>query len=85
MFREHGLQIATVGADDKVALKSVTAGRDLGTEIEILSGLSPSDRVIDNPPDSINTGDTVKVAGATNDDKTRRRWPSSEAGYRGEH
>ena len=72
VFREQGLQIATVGADDKVALKPVTAGRDLGTEIEILSGLSPSDQVIDNPPDSINAGDTVKVAGATSDDGTAR-------------
>ncbi len=70
VFREHGLQVATVGADDKVALKPVSAGRDLGTEIEILSGLNPSDRVIDNPPDSINTGDAVKVAGATNGDST---------------
>ena len=72
IFREQGLQIAAVGADDKVSLKSVSAGRDLGTEIEILSGLSPSDRVIDNPPDSINAGDKVKVAGATSDDGTAR-------------
>jgi RND family efflux transporter MFP subunit len=68
VFREQGLQIAIVGADDKVVLKSVTAGRDLGTEIEILSGLDPSDQVIDNPPDSINTGDVVRVAGETAND-----------------
>ncbi len=72
IFREHGLQIATVGAGDKAALKPVSAGRDLGTEIEILSGLNPSDRVIDNPPDSISAGDEVKVAGATSDDGTAR-------------
>jgi RND family efflux transporter MFP subunit len=71
VFRQHGLQIATVGPDDKVKLKPVTAGRDLGIEIEILSGLEPSDRVIDNPPDSIETGDVVKVTGDTaNDTKT---------------
>jgi RND family efflux transporter MFP subunit len=71
VFREQGLEIATVGPGNKVGLKPVTAGRDLGTEIEILSGLDPSDRVIDNPPDSISTGDLVKVAGETaNDDKT---------------
>jgi RND family efflux transporter MFP subunit len=63
VFREHGLQVATVGDDDKVRLKSITPGRDLGTEIEVLSGLTPTDRVIDNPPDSISTGDVVKVAG----------------------
>jgi RND family efflux transporter MFP subunit len=62
VFREHGLQVATVGAGDKVDLKPVTAGRDLGTEIEILSGIEPSDRVIDNPPDSIAAGDAVKLA-----------------------
>lgn len=71
VFRQHGLEIATVGSDDKVQLKSITPGRDLGTEIEVLSGLEPSDRVIDNPPDSINTGDLVRVAGeAPNDAKT---------------
>jgi len=77
VFREHGLEIATVGTGEKVQLKPITAGRDLGTEIEVLSGLAPSDRVIDNPPDSINTGDVVKVAADTqNEPKTVR--PASE-------
>jgi hypothetical protein len=50
-----------------------TAGRDLGTEIEILSGLDLPDQVIDNPPDSLNTGDVVRVAGETaNDGKSAR-------------
>jgi RND family efflux transporter MFP subunit len=62
VFREHGLQVATVGAGETVTLKAVTAGRDLGTEVEILSGLDQSDRVVDNPPDSISTGDAVKLA-----------------------
>jgi RND family efflux transporter MFP subunit len=66
VFQEHGLQVATVGNDNKVTLKPVTPGRDLGTEIEILSGLSPSDRVINNPPDSLADGDVVKVAGDSN-------------------
>lgn len=65
VFREHGLQVATVGDNDKVRLRSITPGRDLGTEIEVLSGLDPTDKVIDNPPDSITAGDRVKVAGET--------------------
>ena len=40
VFREHGLEVATVGGGDKVSLKPVTAGRDLGTEIEISPGSS---------------------------------------------
>ena len=63
VFRQHGLQVATVGANDKAVLKPITAGRDLGTQIEILSGLSPTDRVINNPPDSLSNGDPIKVAG----------------------
>jgi RND family efflux transporter MFP subunit len=64
VFRQHGLQVATVAANGQAVLKSITPGRDLGTEIEVLSGLDPSDRVIGNPPDSLATGDRVKVAGA---------------------
>jgi hypothetical protein len=42
----------------------VTIGRDLGAVIEIATGLSAQDRVIENPPDGISTGATVRVAGA---------------------
>ncbi len=38
-------------------------GRNLGTQVEILSGLSPSDRVINSPPDSLGAGDKVRIAG----------------------
>ncbi len=61
IFRKSGLQVATVGSGDRVILHAVTPGRDLGSSIEIASGLSPTDRVIDNPPDSISQGDLVRV------------------------
>jgi RND family efflux transporter MFP subunit len=62
MFRDAGMEVATLGAGDHVVLKPVTIGRDLGTTVEIDSGLSSSDRVIDNPPDSLRQGDPVYVA-----------------------
>ena len=62
LFRQHGLQVAVVGPDNKVVLKPVEVGRDLGTEIEVTSGVEPGDRVIDSPPDSITAGEVVKVA-----------------------
>jgi len=65
VFREHGLELATVGPDDKVVMKPITVGRDLGTEIEVRSGLAPTDRVIDSPSDSLSGGDVVKLATAT--------------------
>ncbi|HLN09149.1 MAG TPA: efflux RND transporter periplasmic adaptor subunit [Xanthobacteraceae bacterium] len=63
MFRENGLQVATIGPDDKVELKPVTLGRNLGTEVEVLHGLEQSDRIINSPPDSLANGDVVRVAG----------------------
>jgi len=62
LFREDGLKVATLGQDNKINLKPVTIGRDLGTEVEIASGLTAADRVINSPSDSIAEGDTVRPA-----------------------
>ena len=62
IFRQSGLQVAVVGKDNHAILKPVTIATDLGTQVEIGSGLDANDRVIDNPPDSIVTGDAVRLA-----------------------
>lgn len=62
LFRGDGLKVATVGQDDKVHLKSVTVGRDFGTEIEVTTGLDAGDRVIMAPSDSITEGAAVRIA-----------------------
>ncbi len=58
-------QVATLDSNNKVVLKSVKLGRDLGDSVEVIAGLTPSDRIINSPPESLVTGDTVRVAGAT--------------------
>jgi RND family efflux transporter MFP subunit len=64
IFDAKGLSIATVGADNRVILKPVSIERDLGAVVELASGLTPNDRVIENPPDGIGNGDEVRLAGA---------------------
>jgi RND family efflux transporter MFP subunit len=64
IFNQNGLRVATVGADDKVAFKTVTIARDLGRDIELGSGLSSDDRIIVAPPDGIADGDQVHVVGS---------------------
>ncbi len=64
IFDSKGLSIATVRADNRVVLKPVSIERDLGSVVELASGLAPSDRVIENPPDGISDGATVRLAGA---------------------
>jgi multidrug efflux pump subunit AcrA (membrane-fusion protein) len=64
VFDARGLLIATVTAGNRVVMKPVSIERDLGTVVVLASGVSASDRVIENPPDGINTGARVHVAGA---------------------
>src|SRR6266446_4991988 len=61
----QGMQVATLDSNNKVVLKSVKLGRDLGDSVEVITGLSPSDRIINNPPETLTAGDTVRVAAAT--------------------
>jgi len=61
LFRAEGLRIATVGEGQKVELKPITIGHDFGSEVEVLAGLSGSENVIVNPPDSVVTGETVRI------------------------
>jgi membrane fusion protein, multidrug efflux system len=62
IFRAQGMQLAVLGPDNRVQLRSVTLGRDFGNTVEVLSGLNADDRVVNNPPDSIADGDQVQVA-----------------------
>ena len=62
IFRAKGLQIATVGSDNKAHLRTIIQGRDFGTSVEVLSGVNAEDQVIINPPDSLADGGAVKIA-----------------------
>jgi RND family efflux transporter MFP subunit len=61
----QGTQVAVLDGNNKVVLKNVQLGRDLGDSVEIAAGLSRSDRVINSPPETLAAGDTVRVAAAT--------------------
>src|SRR6266852_359458 len=60
----QGMQVATLDRDNKVVLKNVQLGRDLGDSVEVIAGLSQSDRIINTPPETLAAGDTVRVAAA---------------------
>ncbi|MGA8707714.1 MAG: efflux RND transporter periplasmic adaptor subunit [Steroidobacteraceae bacterium] len=62
LFRAPGLQVATVGGDNRIKLKSILQGRDFGKTIEVLDGITRDDVVVVNPPDSITDGVAVTIA-----------------------
>ena len=61
IFRAQGLQIATV-QDGKASLVRIVLGRDFGSEVEVVSGLSGQENVMVNPPDSLVDGEQVQIA-----------------------
>lgn len=63
VFRSAGMQVALVDAQGHVQMQPVSIGRDMGSTVEILSGLQQGERIVDNPPDSIAKGEAVHVGG----------------------
>jgi RND family efflux transporter MFP subunit len=57
-----GVRVAILDPRNRVAFKPIVIARDMGDVVEIASGLSPDDRIIDSPPDGISNGDQVRIA-----------------------
>ncbi|MFZ1050993.1 MAG: efflux RND transporter periplasmic adaptor subunit [Candidatus Sulfotelmatobacter sp.] len=62
LFRAEGPRVAVVGPDGRVRLRPINIGRDYGTTLEILGGVSPTDQIVVNPADSLEEGQQVNVA-----------------------
>jgi len=65
IFRAAGPQVAVLGSGNRVELRDVHIGMDLGDALEIDRGLTATDRIIDHPPDSLMQGDEVHLATTT--------------------
>jgi RND family efflux transporter MFP subunit len=62
IFDQDGLKVATVDQQNRVVLKTVTIARDMGRTVEIGSGITAEDRIIESPQDGIASGDEVRIA-----------------------
>jgi RND family efflux transporter MFP subunit len=61
LFRKEGLRLAVV-KDGKAVLTPVTPGHDFGDRMEIVGGLQGEESIIVNPPDSIISGQSVRIS-----------------------
>ena len=67
IFRREGLQLGTVVNGNVAHLVRVIIGEDDGANVQIISGINTSDRVIQDPPDSLIEGEKVSpVSGHNN-------------------
>ncbi|HEX3822465.1 MAG TPA: efflux RND transporter periplasmic adaptor subunit [Candidatus Sulfotelmatobacter sp.] len=62
LFRSQGAQVAVIGSDNKVQLRPINIGKDYGTSLEVLAGVSIQDQIVINPPDSLENGQQVNLA-----------------------
>jgi RND family efflux transporter MFP subunit len=65
LFRSEGMQVGVVDTGGRVEIHTVRLGRDFGQTVEIVDGVKAGDHVIMNPPDSLASGMTVRVAEPT--------------------
>lgn len=65
LFNKNGTQVAEVQDDHRVTLRTVKLGRNLGNNVEIQSGVTLAQRLIDNPLEFLSSGDVVRIAGET--------------------
>lgn len=64
LFRSEQLQVGIV-RNSKVAITSITPGHDFGDQIEVVAGLKADDQIVVNPPDSLVSGQEVRVVQAS--------------------
>ncbi len=60
IFLAAGAQVALVDAQNRVHLQNVTLGQNLGQAIQVTSGLSVNDRLVNNPPAGLLEGQVVQ-------------------------
>jgi multidrug efflux pump subunit AcrA (membrane-fusion protein) len=62
LFRSEGLRVAAVMDGRHAELKQITLGHDFGSEVEVVAGLNGDESIIANPPDSLVSGEEVRIA-----------------------
>ena len=69
LANSQGTRVVVVTEDGRAHFVPVQVGRDLGTEIEIITGLRGSERLITNPADTLTEGQAVRVQSETPKEK----------------
>jgi membrane fusion protein, multidrug efflux system len=61
IFRAAGAQVAIVDARNRIHLRNVTLGQNLGQTVQVTSGLSLGDKLVNNPPAGLLEGQSVQA------------------------
>jgi RND family efflux transporter MFP subunit len=61
LFRAQGMQVAVLDDQDRVHLRNVILGKNLDTDVEIVSGLNATDKIVGSPSLGLLEGQQVKI------------------------
>jgi RND family efflux transporter MFP subunit len=64
MVKPSGAFVASLGGDGRLQIKPIKLGRDHGSHIEVLGGLTGSEQLVVNPADDLTTGEKVEIIGS---------------------
>ena len=62
LFRSRGMEVALVDANGRVHLQPVKLGLNFGTTVQVVEGLTASDRLVANPSLGLLEGEQVRIA-----------------------
>jgi multidrug efflux pump subunit AcrA (membrane-fusion protein) len=69
LANSQGTRVVVVSEDGHAHFVPVQVGRDLGTEVEIMTGLKGSESLITNPADTLTEGQALRVQSQTPKEK----------------
>jgi len=78
LFRSEGTMVGVVGADNKAEIKKIKIGKDLGSHLEVIEGLSPDDQVIVNPSYSLASGQPLRIRSSLNEKQKTAATPEAK-------
>jgi RND family efflux transporter MFP subunit len=56
-----GMHVVAIQSQDRIHFASVVIGKDMGTQVEVLSGIQASDTLVASPSDLLHEGQRVQV------------------------
>ena len=80
IFRHEGLRVGTVVNGNTARLVPVTIGQDDGATVQVIAGIKAEDKIIQDPPDSLIDGESVRMQSSPTQNSSNPSSPNQKGG-----
>lgn len=67
IFNQKGMQVAVVQSDATVRMRKIEIARDVGTTVDVKSGLDGDEKLVMSAPPQLADGSKIKIADGHNE------------------